>query len=265
VDQHAGRDLVADLDHVGARAGRDQRVQYLGRIGRNAVRQLRDGRSVAPGGRDDLFPGIGPGVAVVKVQQKAHALGLDLLSELDRVRGIAVGLGLGASSAGTAGVAVLGVRLDESAQPDVVEAVRLQNLQHRLLGAVGVRVSGAAIDRFLDARDIGTEDEARRHGRACGPAAAGVAAGRAASIRQPCGSAARSAAAEAASAASRRTAGSGAATRGRGARARAGTTARHRSGGTAMGPARAATRLVRGCCRARAAACANPGAAAGRR
>ena len=71
VEQHAGRDLVADLHHVGTRARRDQLGDRVLRVVVNRRRQGGDRGQALPGDGHALLAGIGPVVAVVKVEQES--------------------------------------------------------------------------------------------------------------------------------------------------------------------------------------------------
>ena len=185
MNQHAGRDLVADLDHVGARAARDQLLDRVLRVVVKQSRQRRDRGGAVPGDGDALLAGVGPVVAVVEVDQQAHARVLDLLSEVDGVRDVVVAVVLV--------VAVGRLRIDERPQPDVVEAVRLHDRQQVAARGDGLR---------LLIGDVGADEEAERQrvhagapgaggaggshgsGAACRAAATGSAAARSAAARR---------------------------------------------------------------------------------
>src|SRR5450759_1076857 len=102
----------------------------------------------------------GPGIAVVEIEQQAHAGLLDAGGELDGVREVAVP---GARVAARSG------RVDEGSQANVVEAVVLQDGEQAAAGAGGAAGGGAvhvlelrpAVFRLLHARDVRPDDEGR--------------------------------------------------------------------------------------------------------
>ena len=124
-EQNAGGDLVSDLHHVGPRACGDERLDVRQRV---VVKVRHRGVDVVvhPRRRLGLLARVGPGVAVVKVEEKAHPGGLDLLSERDGVREVAESLrGVGRERA--AGRVRSGLRrVDERPHAHVVETVILE-------------------------------------------------------------------------------------------------------------------------------------------
>ena len=77
----AVRDLVAHLHVVGRSASALQVVEAILRIIIHACGFLLGCLAVAPGGRQLLVDGIGPGVAVVEVEQELHTGVLDAMAE----------------------------------------------------------------------------------------------------------------------------------------------------------------------------------------
>ena len=88
----------------------------------------------------------------MKIQEKPHAGGLDALGHRFGVRQVAVWLIIHSR------VAVVGMRIDEDAQADVVEAVVFEDGEDIFLFAV-VEVSGARGFVLRDPGDVGADDE----------------------------------------------------------------------------------------------------------
>src|SRR4029079_706725 len=134
-------------------------------------RQLGDRGRAVPGDGDALLARVGPVVAVVEVDQQAHARVLDLLAEVDGMRDVVVAVRLV--------VAVGGLRVDERPQADVVEAVLLHDREY---------IRAPRERPALLIGDVGADEEAERQrvhagaGRS-GAAAAGAAGGSAAPAR----------------------------------------------------------------------------------
>src|SRR4029079_6356004 len=138
------------------------------------------------GHRDALLARVGPVVAVVEVDEEAHPRVLDLLAEVDGVRDVVVAVRLV--------VAVRRLRIDERAQPDVVEAVRLHDRQQVAAGGDRLRFLVGDVGADVEAegqRVHAAAARARGPRRSCagaGPAAparAGAAAGPAVATAPP--------------------------------------------------------------------------------
>src|SRR6185503_11089492 len=135
-----------------------QLVDRIARVVVNGGRQLRDRRVPLPGGRNALLGGIGPVVGVVKVDQQAHPGVLHLLAERDG--------GIDGAPAVLLVVSVGCARIDEGAEADVIEAVRLHGREQ-----VGARGGGL---RFLIG-DVSADVEAEGEGAAAAAGARGSA------------------------------------------------------------------------------------------
>ena len=154
VQQHPGRRLVADLDHVRARAARDERGDRALHVVVQRRREVGDVGVPLPGDRHALLARVGPVVAHVEVDEQAHPGGLDQLAERDGVGDVVVAARLV--------VAVGGLRVDEGPQADEVEAVGLHRGEQV--------VDGGRAGRLLIG-DVGAEEVARQRARsrAAGP------------------------------------------------------------------------------------------------
>ena len=153
VEQHPGRRLVADLDHVGPRAAGDERGDRALHVVVQRGREIGDVGVPLPGDRHALLARVGPVVAHVEVDEQAHPRVLDQLAERDGVGDVVVAARLV--------VAVGRLRIDEGAQTDEVEAVGL----HRREQVVDRRRSS-----WLLIGDVGAEEVARQRApRAAGP------------------------------------------------------------------------------------------------
>src|SRR6185503_2618632 len=167
MEKQTRRDFVSYLHHVGSSArGHELRHDVLGVVVNGGCKRVDRGQSL-PCHRHALLAWVGPVVAVMKVEQKAHACGFDPLAEGDGVGEIAVPILLVVS------VGRLGV--DERAQADVVEAVVLEELENLLGRSVAVGRSAGFVG--LDPGDIRANEEARNPLTAVGARAAVDAAG----------------------------------------------------------------------------------------
>ena len=128
VDEHAGRSLVSYLHHIGPRASCDQLRDGVLRVVVNRACKIGNRRVALPGHRNALLARIGPVVAVVKVDQKAHAGIFHLFAKCDSVDDVIVAIGLV--------IAIGGLGIDEGSQADEIEPVRLQDGQE--IGPGGV-------------------------------------------------------------------------------------------------------------------------------
>jgi hypothetical protein len=113
VEQKAGRDFVADLDHVRRGAGGLELGDGVAGVIVDGFDQRGEGQ-VAPGGGLGLLAGIGPVVAVVEINEQAEAGGFDALGHRHGAGQAAVTFGR---------IAARGGGVHEEPQADVVEAV----------------------------------------------------------------------------------------------------------------------------------------------
>src|SRR6185503_14278263 len=193
MEKQTRRDFVSYLHHVGSSArGHELRHDVLGVVVNGGCKRV-DRRQSLPCHRHALLAWVGPVVAVMKVEQKAHACGFDPLAEGDGVGEIAVPILLVVS------VGRLGI--DERAQADVVEAVVLEELENLFGRSVAVGRSAGFVG--LDPGDVRANEEARNPRTAVGARAAVDAAG---VIRSAVAAAATHAAAAAGAAHARRAA-----------------------------------------------------------
>ena len=126
--EHSWRGFISDLHHVGPGTSGDQFGDGVLGVVVHGGRQIGDGRIGLPRHWHALFAWIGPVVAVVEVNQEAHARILDLFAEGNGVGDVIVAIGLV--------VAVGGLGIDEGSQADGVESVRFHDGEE--IGTCGV-------------------------------------------------------------------------------------------------------------------------------
>ncbi len=105
--------LVADLDHLREHSLIGEAFENVPGVIVHLVSQLVVAEALPRGGRE-LFARVRPIVAVVEIEQKLHARGLDALGHFHGLIQAAVSL---------IGVAVSGSRIHKQPEPDPIELV----------------------------------------------------------------------------------------------------------------------------------------------